>query len=294
MHSVAIDIGGTNIRAAIYDENHEIIDVFKTPMDKEIGAAANMDKLLSFIMGRDDKYCGVGISSPGPLDLKNGKILNPPNLVGWDNFEILKYVEEKTGLKADINNDGNLAGLAEARLGAGKGYESVLYIGMSTGMGGSFVYKGELISGAHCNTAEFYNVIVNDDPYHHASANPGSLNETAGGAAMGRIATEKFGRPMTAATLFEEYNKGSELAAEILEGTSEALARGFANMYYMIDPDVYVIGGSIAIYNHWYVEKVLKKAKGYMTQPDIVTKYAVFGDDAGLLGAALIAEDLAK
>lgn len=128
---------------------------------------------------------------------------------------------------------------------------------------------------------------------HLISAEPGSLNEVSGGAAMARIATEKFQTPMTARTLFEKYDQGDPLAAEILEGTSEALARGIANIYYMIDPDIYIIGGSIGMNNPWYVEKVLEKAKRYMTDPTINVAWAQFGDDAGLYGAALLAEDTA-
>jgi glucokinase len=136
-------------------------------------------------------------------------------------------------------------------------------------------------------------VIVSDDPYHHGSANPGSLNELAGGAAMERIATERFGRQMFAKDLFALYDEGNEDAADILEKTSEMLARGIANIYYMIDPDVYVIGGSIGLHNRWYVAEALEKAKRYMVMPDINVVWSVFGDDAGLYGAALLAGDAA-
>lgn len=293
MKSIAFDIGGTQLRAAVFDENMKILDVFKTANNRSLGGEKNVDKLINFVEGRDYEYCGIGIASPGPLDLKHGMILNPPNLYGWDNFAIVDYCREKTGLPTGVNNDGNLAGFAEARIGAGAGFDSVIFIGMSTGMGGSYVYKGELVNGAHCNTAEFYNVIVSDDTYHHGSANPGSLNETAGGAAMERIATEAYGRPMTARDLFAKYDEGDEKAAQILERTSELLARGIADIYYMIDPDVYVIGGSIGLNNKWYVEKALDKAKGYMVIPDIEVRYSQFGDDAGLYGAAVLAQDVA-
>lgn len=294
MKTIGIDIGGTQIRLGIFDEERKLIDVFKTNNDRTLGGEGNMDKLIQYLQQKGEEYGAIGIASPGPLDLKKGKILNPPNLYGWDDFEIVQYLKEKTGLPAAINNDGNLAGLAEARIGAGKGYASVIFIGMSTGMGGSFVYKGELINGAHCNTAEFYNVIVSDDPYHHGSANPGSLNEIAGGAAMERLATEAFGKQMFAKDLFQEYYNGNQKAVDILEKTSEALARGIANIYYIIDPDVYVIGGSIGMNNPWYVDKVLEKAKKYLVDPDIHVAYSAFGDDAGLYGAALMAEDLLK
>ncbi|MBR3311184.1 MAG: ROK family protein [Solobacterium sp.] len=289
-----IDIGGTQLRLGIFDENGNLLDVFKTDNDRSLGGEKNIDRLLAYAEKPEWEIRAYGIASPGPLDLKAGKILNPPNLYGWDNFEIVRYITEKTGKPCTVNNDGNLAGLAEARIGAGKGYDSVIFIGMSTGMGGSFVYKGELINGAHCNTAEFYNVIVNDDPYHHGSANPGSLNETAGGAAMERIASEAYGRQMFAKDLFQEYDKGNPKAAEILEKTSEALARGIADIYYIIDPDIYVIGGSIGLNNPWYIEKVFAKAKKYMTDPDIRTALSAFGDDAGLYGAMLAAKDIAE
>lgn len=286
----AIDIGGTQLRLGIFDEEHRLLNVHKTDNDRTLGGEKNISRLLE-AAGSDPEIRAWGIASPGPLDLRKGKILNPPNLYGWDDFEIVRYITEKTGRPCAINNDGNLAGLAEARIGAGKGYDSVVFIGMSTGMGGSFVHKGELISGAHCNTAEFYNVIVCDDPYHHGSANPGSLNETAGGAAMERIATAAYGRQMFARDLFEMYDRGDEKAAEILERTSEMLARGIADIYYIIDPDIYVFGGSIGLNNPWYIEKVITKAKTYMTDPDIRTALSAYGDDAGLYGAMLLAAD---
>ena len=289
-----IDIGGTQLRLGIFDEAGKLLDVYKTVNDRTLGGEKNIDLLLEYVFKNGHDVSAYGIASPGPLDLKRGMILNPPNLYGWDNFPIVRYIREKTGKPCAVNNDGNLAGLAEARIGAGKGYDSVVYIGMSTGMGGSFVYKGELINGAHCNTAEFYNVIVSDDPYHHGSANPGSLNEIAGGAAMERIATETYGRQMFAKDLFGMFDQGDEKAAEILEKTSDALAKGLANIYYVIDPDIYVIGGSIGMNNPWYIDKVIAKAKQYMTDPDINTALSQFGDDAGLYGAMLIAQDCEK
>lgn len=292
MAYAGIDIGGTQLRIGIFDDEGNLTDVYRTDNDRSLGGEKNISRLLDHVKEKGYDVRSYGIASPGPLDLKKGKILNPPNLYGWDNFEIVRYITEQTGKPAAVNNDGNLAGLAEARLGAGRGFDSVVFIGMSTGMGGSFVYKGELINGAHCNTAEFYNVIVCDDPYHHGSANPGSLNEVAGGAAMERIATERFGKQMFAKDLFELYKQGSREAEEILERTSQMLARGIADIYYIIDPDVYVIGGSIAMYNPWYTEKVINKAKAYLTDPDITVKASQFGDDAGLYGAMLIGKDL--
>jgi glucokinase len=265
-----------------------IIDSFKTVNDRKLSGAENMDRIIRYIKSVNEPLQGIGIGSPGPLDLKRGVVVNPPNLIGWDNFEIVKYMEENTGLKTWLDNDANVAGLAEALRGAGVGYESVVFIGISTGLGGAYVYKGELIHGAHSCGAEFYNMIVNDDRYCHKGANPGSLNETASGTAMQRLASERFGRDMVPKELFEEFYKGDETAKQILEETSEALARGVANIFYTIDPDVYVFGGSVAIHHPWYMDVVKKKAMEYITADDILIVPAKYDDDAGLVGAALL------
>ena len=288
MYTIGIDIGGTQLRAALLDEEMNIISSFKTDNNRSLTGAENMDRLIPFIQSADKPLKGIGIGSPGPLDLKKGIVVNPPNLIGWDNFEIVKYMEEKTGLKTYLDNDANVAGLAEAMRGAGAGYESVVFIGISTGLGGAYVYKGEVIHGAHSCGAEFYNMIVNDDTYCHKGANPGSLNENASGSAMQRLATERYGEEVLTRNLFKKYYAGDAIAKEILEYTSEVLARGIANIFYTIDPDVYVVGGSVAIHNPWYVDTVKEKAMRYIVADDINIARAKYDDDAGLIGAALL------
>lgn len=292
MHRIGIDIGGTQLRVALLDDDYQIVEVFKCANDRTRGAAGNCSLLADFVRAKQAEgieLAGIGIGSPGPLDLREGKVLNPPNLVGWDDFHIVEFFERECGLPTFLNNDANVAGLAEALLGGGKGYESVIFVGLSTGFGGAYVYRGELVNGAHCNAAEYWNMIVNDDPYHHASANPGSLNENAGGAGLGRLATERYGREMSAKDLFERFHAGDEVAADIIDYASEVLARGLANIYWCYDPDVVVVGGSIHMHNPVYLEMGLTKAARYLPAPDSLhIEEARFGDDAGLIGAALL------
>ena len=292
MYRIAIDIGGTQLRIALVDDNYQIVEVHKAANDRTRDAVANCAPLVDWIRTKQDagyQLAGIGIGSPGPLDLRAGKVLNPPNLVGWDNFEIVRYFTEATGLATYLNNDANVAGLSEALLGGGKGYESVIFVGLSTGFGGAFVYKGELINGAHCNTAEYWNSIVCDDPNGRGSANPGSLNENAGGTGIARVATVRYGWPMEPKELFDRYYAGEQTAVEVFDYCSEMLARGLANIYWNFDPDVVVVGGSIDLYHPIYLESALQKAARYLPAPDSLNiKKAVFGDDAGLVGAALL------
>ena len=292
MQRIGIDIGGTQLRIALIDEDYRIVEVYKTDNDRTRTPEENLAPLVQFIRDQQQKgieLAGIGIGCPGPLDLRAGKVLNPPNLVGWNDFPVVDYFAQETGLSAYLNNDANVAGLAEALLGGGKGCESVIFVGLSTGFGGAFVYRGELINGAHGNTAEYWNMIVNDDPHGRGSANPGCLNENACGTGLARLATLHYGEPTTPKELFERWYAGDETANDVIEYASEALARGLANIYWCFDPDVIVVGGSVDRYNPRYLEVALQKAERYVPAPDSLhIEKAQFGDDAGLIGAALL------
>ncbi|MBR3356681.1 MAG: ROK family protein [Solobacterium sp.] len=295
MKTIGIDIGGTQLRAAVLDENYNIIDIFKTPNDRSLTCRENCDKLIDFICSQNEEFSGIGIGAPGPMNMKTGTILNPPNLIGWDNFPITEYFREKTGLPAVLNNDANVAGLAEALLGSGKGYESVCFMGISTGLGGAYVYQGKLVNGANGNAAEWWNMIVNEDPYGHKNANPGSLNEQAAGSGLHAIASRIYGQETHTKELFDRYYSGDATAVEIIDRAVDVLAKGIANITCVIDPDIFIIGGSVAIFHPFYIEAAAKKAKQYMNFPETLhIEPAKFGDDAGLIGAALLIETAKK
>ena len=290
MKKAGIDIGGTQLRAGIFDEEYRLVSSYKTANDQSRGAEQNMEGIIDFLMENHDDLQGVGIGCPGPVNLRRGRIINPPNLARWHNFEIVRFMEERIRLPVSFNSDGNLAGLAEAALGAGKGYESVAFLGISTGFGGAFIYKGKIMTGAHDNCAEYWNMIVNEHPCGRLNANNGCLNEQACGGGLERIASKRYGRKMKAPELFDLYGRGDPLAVEIIEAQTETLAKGIANISCTLDPAVFVVGGSVAIHNWFFIEMAVKKAAGYINYPpeELIVKPAVFGDDAGLIGAALL------
>ena len=284
-----IDIGGTQLRVGIYDEDHRLVDSFKTANDRSMEAHDNMAVLTDYLERYRGRLRGIGIGCPGPLDLRGGRLLNPPNLVGWDGFEIVRFVEEKTGLRPVLNNDANVAGLAEALLGAGKGYESMAFMGISTGIGGAFIQDGRIFNGAHGNAAEFWNMIVNEDPRAHKNASPGSLNEQCSGSSLATAATALYGAPTDARTLFSRAAAGDRGARQVIEKAADALARGIANITCTFDPAAVVIGGSVAIHNPGYIRRAIEIAKAHVLYAEeLVVLPAKHGDDAGMLGASLL------
>ena len=292
MKTAGVDIGGTQLRAGIFDADYRLIASFKTANDQEKSAEENMRPIIDFLLDNRDGLRGVGVGCPGPVSLRQGKIIDPSNLVRWHGFEVVRFMEQQLQLPVFFNNDGNVAGLAEAVLGAGKGYESVAFLGISTGFGGAFIYNGRIMGGAHDNCAEYWNMIVNEYPCGRLNANDGSLNEQACGGGLGRIATRRYGRKMDARELFRLYGDGDALAVEIIEAQAETLAKGIANISCTLDPAVFVVGGSVAIHNWFFIEMAAERAARYINYPaeELIVKPAVFADDAGLIGAALLVE----
>ena len=143
-YAVAIDIGGTNTRVALIDEELNIISREQFSTDNK-EPENTLNEISHIIKSFDKDIVGVGMSCPGPLDLINGKVLTPPNLNGkWHNLEISKVLSEKIGKPVYLDNDANLAGLAEAVVGEGKDCNIVQYLTVSTGLGAGFVINKEV------------------------------------------------------------------------------------------------------------------------------------------------------
>lgn len=289
MHRIGIDIGGTRLRVAAYDEND--VQVAKDIManDHALGPEGNCDRLIASVRTWGLEIEGVGIGVPGPLDFPAGKILNPPNLPDWEGFEVVRYFEEALGCPAALNNDANLAGLAEALVGAGKGRDSVFYFTVSTGVGGAYVYRGELVNGANSCAGEVFTLIVNENDDVHEGVCPGALADQASGTALARKATRSFGYTVDGRELFALAASGDERARAIVDEAAENMARGVANVSFVVDPDIFVFGGSVALCNPGFIDLVREKAAKYVLHPEALRfELASCGDDAGLVGAALL------
>ena len=291
MNRIGIDIGGTQLRVAAFSEEGEMLrkEVFSN--ERALGAEGNLARLAEAIESWGIDYAGIGIGGPGPADFTAGRFLNPPNLPGWENFEIVHFFEECLGTRAYLNNDANVAGLAEARVGAGRGYESVFFFTVSTGLGGGYIYQGKVVGGAHSFGAEVFNMVVNDDPYVRPGLNAGSVELQCSGTALGRMASERYGREMDARELFALWHAGDAPAAQIVERGADNIARLVNNVAAVVDPDIFVWGGSVALNNPDFIDLVHEKAKGYVLAPETLAfALAECGDEAGLVGAALLVE----
>ncbi|RVU96926.1 ROK family protein [Coriobacteriales bacterium OH1046] len=289
MNRIGIDIGGTQLRVAACDGEGAILFKEAFPNDRACGPEENLGRLVSALMRWGIDYGGIGIGGPGPADFSAGRFLNPPNLPAWEGFEVVRFFNEATGKPAFLNNDANVAGLAEALMGAGRGYDSVFFLTVSTGLGGGYIYQGKIVGGAHSLGAEVFSMIVNDDPYVRPGLNPGCVELQCSGTALGRMASERLGRTIDARGLFALWQEGDADAAEVVERGAVNIAKLVNNVAAVIDPDIFVWGGSVALNNPGFIDLIHEKARGYVLAPDALAfALAACGEDAGLVGAALL------
>lgn len=292
---IGIDIGGTNLRAALFDEDFTLIDKFKVGNEVEKGPEYNLNKLVIGVKERWS-YKGiiaVGVGCPGPLDIKKGKILVAPNLRIWEYFDVKEYFEKELNLPVKVNNDANVAALSEAIIGAGKGCESVYYITLSTGVGGGFIYiyKGEIVSGFNSIAAEIGNMIINEDKYKHSNMNLGGLEGQCSGNNIARIASSKLGNKLTAKEVFDGAKEDNSVLGDIIRDWVINVSKAIANIIVTVDPEVIVLGGSVIINNPSFIEDIKVEVKKRVFEGiEVNIKLANMGDDAGLVGAGILAK----
>ena len=292
---IGVDIGGTNIRACVIDEGNNIVDKFKIKNEVSEGPTKNIDNLYNEINKRWHSYNikSLGVACPGPLDLKNGIIINPPNLIGWENFQIRDYMREKFKLPVIVNNDANVAGYGEAMVGVAKECESVYYITLSTGVGGGFIYKNEIINGFNTVAAEINNMIINEDTYSHNGLNKGSLEGQCSGTNISRLANSKLNQQISTKDVFDRAHLGDKICKDVIDKWVLNISKAISNIIVTVDPEVIVLGGSVILNNAKYLDNIVESVKKLVFKGvNIDIRLAELGDDAGLIGCGVLASNI--
>ena len=243
----------------------------------------------------------IGIGSPGPLDVKNGVIIENSNLP-FKSFEMVKTIRETYDLPTYLDNDANVATLGEFMFGAGKGTENMVFITASTGIGGGAVINGKLFRGTTGNALEIGHTIVANEGPRCGCGNIGCAEALGSGTAIGKRAKEavatnvetslKNYENVTSKEVFKEAANGDRVAKNILETSLNYLGIAVANTITNFDPEKVVIGGGV-INGGSIVLDTIRRVVGeraLKTFADSCTvEKAVLGGKAGVLGAAALA-----
>ena len=301
---VAVDIGGTQIRAAAYEPSSTTPFAQKrTPTrTSEPGV---FDRLVQTIeaVWQPGQVDAIGIASPGPLDPHTGIILDTPNIKEWVNFPVGPKLCESFGVPVHLDNDANMAGLAEWQYGAGQGHDNVVYLTISTGIGGGVISNGHLLQGARGMAAELGHIIVDPDGPLCGCGYKGHLESFSSGPAIARYVADqiKAGRHSslrdihkpTAVQVAEAALQGDELAISAYERAGFYLGIAVANYLATFDPSILIFGGGAAQAGELLFLPFQKSLQTHVFHPryldDLIITKAALGDDAGLLGALALA-----
>lgn len=280
---IGIDLGGTNTRIAAVSLKGDVLKqyTFKTQPQLPFEETLQSIEMAIHQFGVEFDIQHVGIVAPGPLDLKRGMFLTPPNLPNWHNQKIIEPLKQRLNLSVSLENDANAAALAEAKFGAGKGYDSVFYVTVSTGIGGGYVYKHQIIRGANGSAGEIGNMIIRSNGPAHPVLNRGSLESLASGTALIKRANDK-GYTNVPSLLLD---------AEDRHHFVEELASGLANIIHTVDPDVIVLGGGVMMSASLFWNE-LQQAVSNKMYPHASGKTRLcltqLSGDAGVIGAAFV------
>ena len=263
----AIDLGGTKIYSAVLADGRTLGEDLR-PTDAAEGPDAVIPRLIASLRAAAgvagaavSHLAGVGVVAPGPVDWHTGHVTNPPNLPGWNDVPLGPILSQGLGVRVVLENDANAAALGEFVAGAGRGAAALIYVTISTGIGGGIVLGGELYRGVSGAAGEVGHTVVEPDGPLCGCGNRGCLEAIASGTAIareGRQALEQgaapilrrlaaeSSEPVSTALVARAAAEGDEDARRILRAAARALGIGLGNLVNLLNPDVIVIGGGAA------------------------------------------------
>jgi glucokinase len=307
-HVLGVDLGGTQIRACRADRNGHILREARELTLAAEGPEAVLGRIKETLRdvlegAAQGSVLGVGVACPGPLDPDTGVVLGPPNLPGWDNVPLRDIMQYNFNLPVFINNDANLAGLAEFHFGAGRGTSDLVYLTIGTGIGGGIIVGGRLLMGAHGLAGEPGHATVEPDGPRCNCGNVGCLESLSSGPSIARQAAEwirqgyksvlsqelqKGGRELTAEMVGKAALDGDEVALRAVARAAHYLGIGVLNLIHIFDPQMVVLGGGVSKLGELLFNPVRLWVRDHALTPvqrqtPIVP--AGLGDRVGLLGA---------
>jgi len=305
-----VDLGGTKIYTALADRRGKLLAELKVPTggpDPE-RVAARIAETVGEVLRRAgaDGISALGIGAPGPLDAVTGVVQQAPNL-GWRDVPLREKLERLLRVPVAVDNDASLAALGEHCYGAGRGVRHMVYVTVSTGVGGGLILDGKLYHGAGCAAGEIGHITVAPDGPPCGCGNRGCLEALASGTAMARAARELVaaggGRAIlaaaggraeaiTARAVAEAAAAGDAEAARILTAAGRALGTGLAAVINLLNPELLVLGGGAMrvgpVFWRAMEEELRRRALAHpLGQVRLVP--AALGERSGVLGAVALA-----
>jgi glucokinase len=307
---LGIDLGGTNIKSGVVDDVGQPLSSVSLETEAERGPGAGIDNLAA--AGRRavaasglawDQITGVGLGSPGTMDLSRGMLLEPPNLPGWNQLPIRDLLAKKLDKPTVLQNDANAAAYGEYWAGAGRNTRSLVLFTLGTGIGCGIIDEGRIIEGRHSHGGECGHIVIQMENARQCSCGGyGHLEGYASATALVKRAIEALARDSTSSLLRsipdddltsrainQAADSGDALARRLMRETARYLAVGTVCLMHTIDPDIVLFSGGMIAAGPPFLEDIRNDIRA-MAFPTLAQKvrveYAALGGDAGFIGAA--------
>lgn len=303
--ALALDIGATKLAAALVDAEGRAVRWSSVPTLREQGPDRVVERLLE--LGRrtvgDDTVGAVGVACGGPLDADTGVLLGPLHLPGWDRVPIAPMAADRFGVPALLVNDGSAGAWGEYRWGAARGAGSMVYVTVSSGIGGGAVIDGRLLRGATTNGGEFGHVLVRPGGRRCTCGRVGCVEAYAAGTQMverarelmadGRPSALSHQAPVTAERIAALVGT-DELATEIWREGIECLGSALTDLVNVLEPAMVVLGGGLTRSGGLLLDPVRRMIAADAMRPiarAVEVRLAALGDTAPAVGAGTLALD---
>ncbi|MEV5335617.1 ROK family protein [Streptomyces werraensis] len=303
-HVIALDVGGTGMKAALVGADGELLHQARRPTGREHGPDAVVEGILGFaaelrahgIRAHGEPASAAGVAVPGIVDEAEGVAAYAANL-GWRDVPLRALLAERLGgVPVALGHDVRTGGLAEGRIGAGRGADRFLFVPLGTGIAGAIGIDGKVEAGAHGFAGEIGHIVVRPGGAECPCGQRGCLERFASASAVSRAWAEASGDPdADAADCAKAVASGDERAVRVWQEAVDALADGLVTALTLLDPRTLIIGGGLAEAGETLftpLREAVRRRVTFQKLPSLVP--AALGDTAGCLGAGLLAWDLIK
>jgi glucokinase len=298
---LAIDIGGTRTRIACFPNLGEK-PLKVNRINTKFGEKPILERLFDLIEAtwpENASVLGIGVAAPGPVDPYEGVVIEAPNIPEWDHLPLKEILEERFKVPVKLGNDANLAALGEWKFGAGKGHNHLIYITVSTGIGGGVITDNKLLLGVRGLAAELGHITILPEGPVCSCGQRGHLEALSSGPAISKWVSNELinGIPSTlsnegslsAKDIAIAAKKGDKLAQMGFARAGKYLGLALTNFLHLFNPSVIILGGGVSQSGALLIEPLEKALQEFTFSPmylaDLTLTISPLGDDVGLMGA---------
>lgn len=308
--TLAIDIGASRMRAASYTtKSIESIQYNQIPTRSEgMPIEDRLVHLIETVWPEDYEVTAIAAACPGPLDPFNGIVVEPPNIPEWKYFPLQEFLATTFDVPAAINNDANLAALGEWSFGAGKGFSDLIYLTISTGIGGGFIIDNKLLLGTSGFAGEVGHMSVIPQGPACNCGKEGHLEAIASGPAIVRWIKSHLEEDslrdhfpegeLTAKHISDAAEAGNELAIAAYERAGKYIGLAIADLVHIFNTSLIIIGGGVSRAGDLLFDPIRRSVTNSVISDVYLDNFqilpAALGDDSGLMGALVLSREIAS